>query len=74
MWCQLPGKVWGHKGHMDAVQVLDVHVEAATIEQACEVVAGLYMHEQARTPLVVYIKTFYGVRLYSMCCGVCQQQ
>ena len=51
----------GDKGHMDAMQGWDVHVKATTSEQACEAVADLYMHVQAKTPLVGHIKYFHGV-------------
>ena len=47
-----------YRGNMDAMQAWDVYVEATTIEQACEVVPYLYIHVEARTPLVGYIKTY----------------
>ena len=48
----------GHKGKLDTMQAWDVHAQADTIEQACEVVAYLYMHAQARAHLARYTKHF----------------
>ena len=40
------------------MQAWAVHVQAETIDKACEAVADLYIKVQAKTPLVGYAKNF----------------
>ena len=69
LWARTSKISLGYNVNMDAMQALDVCVEATTSEQACEVLTYIYMHVEARTRLVGYIKTLIDFRLYFMCCA-----